>query len=172
MPIEIERKFLVISDSWRASCSKTERLKDGLVAASADRKVRVRIYADKATITIKSKRDRQIRLEYEYQIPIADAEELLSICDPFKVEKRRHYVNYAGYSWVIDEYEGLLSGTVIAEIELDDPHSNVPLPDWVGAEVTNDPAYGKIRMLTSQLSRADNSDSNMLHKCVLCYSGL
>jgi adenylate cyclase len=172
MAIEIERKFLVNGDSWRSLCWKTERLRDGLIAASADRKVRVRLYAEKATITIKSKRDHAVRLEYEYQIPFPDAEELFELCGPFKVEKIRHYVEYQSYSWIIDEYSGALSGIVIAEIELDHANSKIPLPNWIGSEVTNDPEYRKVRMLTSRLSHRDNSNPQSLHKCILCYSGL
>jgi len=172
MPIEVERKFLVNDDGWRACCSKSERLKDGLVAASADRKVRVRIYEGRATITIKSKRRHAVRLEFEYEIPIVDAEEILALCGPFRLEKQRHYVDYDGYSWVIDEYEGLLAGKVIAEIELDDEHKDIPLPKWIGTEVTHDPEYSKIRMLTSHLYQDHDLRETMLHKCVLCYSGL
>lgn len=174
MPLEIERKFLVVGDSWRALCSRTEHLKDGLVAASIDRKVRVRVYGGHATIAIKSKRIGNLRSEFEYEIPVEDAEALLELCGQFKLEKKRHHIDHKGSNWVVDEYEGILDGITIAEIEMDDVNSDVVLPDWVGCEITNDDNYRKIKMLTSRLTISPNDArlKDRMQKCILCYSEL
>jgi adenylate cyclase len=154
MPLEIERKFLVTDASWREQCTKSERLRDGLVAVSDGLKVRVRLYEDRATLAIKTKRVGGVRDEYEYEIPRSHAEELLAThCGYRKLEKTRHHVQHEGFQWIIDIYEGILKGVIIAEVELERPDAHVPLPKWVGREVTNDPRYTKLAMLLSEMER-------------------
>ncbi len=149
MAIEIERKFLIANDSWRKHAVSSEVLTDGLIAVSDGRKVRVRSYANRATLTVKTKRLGPVRAEFEYEIPIADAEELLSLCAETVLVKIRHRVPYKGFVWAIDEYEGLLNGVLLAEVELEDVLLEPQLPDWVGAEVTDDPRYRKINMVAA-----------------------
>jgi adenylate cyclase len=154
MATEIERKFLVADASWRAAAFRSERLVDGLVAAAEGRKVRVRLYEDRAPLPIKSPRDGLKRAEFEYEIPIADATELIAKhCGEKVLVKTRHYVEHMGFIWQIDEYQGLLQGVVIAEIELDSETDDAPLPGWIGREVTYDPDYRKINMLNARLAR-------------------
>jgi adenylate cyclase len=154
MPLEIERKFLVKDASWREQCTKCERLRDGLVAVSDSLKVRVRLYDDRATLAIKTKRVGAVRHEFEYEIPRSDAEKLLAEhCGYRKLEKTRHHLKHEGFRWIVDVYEGILKGVTIAEVELERPDVHVPLPKWVGREVTNDPRYTKLAMLLSEMER-------------------
>ena len=153
MAIEIERKFLLTGDGWRKLSVRQERLRDGLLATTADRKVRVRIYGARATLTVKAKAGSFHNAEYEYEIPVADAEELLARhCDGNLLTKTRHYVPYEGFMWEIDVYEGLLAGVVLAEVELPREGIDVPLPPWIGAEVTGQPDYKKINLQKARLA--------------------
>jgi adenylate cyclase len=154
MPVEIERKFLLTNDGWRSSVVRSERLRDGLVAATDGRKVRVRLYENRATLTVKSKQEHGRRAEFEYEVPRADAEEMLALyCGTNILEKIRHYVIFAGNTWEIDVYEGLLDGIILAEVELDRIDQELSLPEWVGEEVTGRPEFKKINMLSARKSR-------------------
>ena len=152
MPIEIERKFLVANDGWKASVVKTSRIRDGLVVSENGRKVRVRILEDGATLAIKGPRSGLSRREYEYKISTSEAEEILrTMCAGRHLEKVRHYVPHAGVMWEINVYEGLLEGIVIAEVELDREDRQLELPNWVGEEVTGDERYSKASMERERL---------------------
>jgi len=156
MPLEIERKFLVANDSWRALSVRSERLRDGLIAASDGRKVRVRLYENHATLTVKTKKEGPARAEFEYEIPVKDAEELITVhCAENTLTKTRYYVPHQGFTWEVDVYEGILSGVILAEIELERADVDVPLPDWIGPEVTGDPTYNKINMQKARLDLLD-----------------
>jgi CYTH domain-containing protein len=151
--LEIELKFLVDNDGWKNSAIRCVRIRDGLVTNSSDaHKVRVRVTDDVATVALKSQRNGQIvRHEYEYAIPLSDAEEMLcTLCDGNVLEKVRHFVSHAGDTWLVDSYRGLLDGVVLAEIELSDVDQTFMLPDWIGAEVTGDPKYSKINMVAAR----------------------
>ena len=144
LALEIERKFLVDDDSWRALSVRSEQLVDGLLATSKGRKVRVRIYGDRATIAIKTKKTGAVRHEFEYEIPMVDARHLITHeCRGDVVTKTRHYVPDHDLTWEVDVYEGELAGIVIAEIELANSASAPRRPGWVGREVTDDPRYRK-----------------------------
>jgi adenylate cyclase len=146
-PVEIERKFLVANDAWRQSAVRSVSIRDGLIAVYQDRKVRVRISGDIATVAIKGPRIGIVRPEFEYEIPIADAERMLSaICRDDTLEKQRFFVENAGATWHVDVYGGILQGVVIAEIELQQETQELILPGWVGKEVTGDSFYKKINM--------------------------
>jgi adenylate cyclase len=150
---EIERKFLLANDGWRTQYAHRKRIRDGLIATTAGRKVRVRAYADRATLTVKAKTNGSGDAEYEYEIPLTDAEELLATqCDGRVLSKTRYYVPYKGFTWEIDEYDGLLSGVVLAEVELSREDVEVPLPPWVGAEITGRPEYKKSNMRAARLA--------------------
>jgi CYTH domain-containing protein len=156
MPQEIERKFLVKDDAWRGHVVRSERLRDGILAASDGRKVRVRLYESRATLTAKSRQEQGRRAEFEYEIPRGDAEEMLALhCGSNVLEKTRHHVPFDGLDWEIDVYEGLLAGVILAEVELDRIDREVPLPAWIGEEVTGRPEYKKAAML--QARRAGRS---------------
>jgi CYTH domain-containing protein len=153
-PVEIERKFLVANDEWRQLAVRSVRLRDGLIAAYKDRKVRVRIAGDDiATVAIKGSRVGIAQAEFEYEIPIADAERMLSImCQDDTLEKERFFVDDGGATWHVDVYSGILQGVVIAEIELKQECQELILPHWIGNEVTGDSFYRKINMRARALS--------------------
>src|SRR5579871_3368967 len=103
MALEIERKFLVTDDRWRAQVLRSERLVDGLLATSKGRKVRVRLYAERATIAVKTRKKGPSRLEFEYDIPVCDARQLLDTeCGRTILAKTRYYVPYADFLWEVD----------------------------------------------------------------------
>ena len=146
-PVEIERKFLVKNDEWKLSIVRSVSIRDGLIAAYKDRKVRVRISEGAATIAIKGPRTGITRAEFEYEIPVPDAERILStICRDDTLEKQRFFVEDAGAVWYVDVYGGVLDGFVIAEIELKHETEEPVLPRWIGREVTGDWYYRKINM--------------------------
>jgi CYTH domain-containing protein len=153
-PVEIERKFLVTNDEWRQLAVRSVRLRDGLIATYKDRKVRVRIAGDdKATIAVKGRRVGIAQAEFEYEIPIADAERMLStICADDTLEKERFFVDDAEGTWHVDVYSGILQGIVIAEIELKHESQELILPRWIGKEVTGDPFFKKINMRARALN--------------------
>jgi adenylate cyclase len=147
-PVEIERKFLVASDEWKRSIVRSVSIRDGLIAVYNGRKVRVRIAGNVATIAVKGPRTGLTRAEFEYGIPLSDAERMLStICRDDTIEKQRFFVEHGDAVWHVDVYGGLLEGFVIAEIELKQETEELALPRWIGREVTGDSHYRKINML-------------------------
>jgi CYTH domain-containing protein len=150
MGIEIERKFLVASEKWRSLVQRSEHIRDGLIAASDDRKTRVRIIGERATLAVKTKRVNGLREEFEYDIPMADAERLLECCGNSILQKVRHYIECNSLLWEVDEYEGILTGVILAEVELDSVDQSIDLPEWIGRKVTSEPPYSKINMLRSR----------------------
>jgi len=150
--VEIERKFLLASNHWRSLVQRSVIIQDGLVVASDDRKTRVRIIGDKATIAVKTGRVAGVREEFEYDIPMTDAHRLMACCGGNVIVKTRHYVPHAGLTWEIDEYDGLLKGVILAEIELTAVDQAIDLPDWIGREVTSQPRYRKINLLRARQS--------------------
>ena len=148
MKLEIERKFLVANDDWKLDVKNSSVLRDGLLSGRGDNKVRVRIEGDNASITIKSATVGLTRTEYECPIPLVDAEEMLAnLCGRQVCHKTRFLVQCASHIWSVDVYGGVLEGVVIAEIELTHEQEDFVLPGWVGEEVTDQPGYGKWKML-------------------------
>ena len=141
MNIEIERKFLLISDDWRQRVVGT-LYRQGYLCTDPQRTVRVRVGGGTAILAVKGEGDGLARPEFEFPIPAADAEQLLARCclQPL-VEKYRYRIPFAGLIWEVDEFLGANRGLVLAEIELERVDQPVPLPSWVGAEVTADPRY-------------------------------
>ncbi len=139
--VEIERKFLVTGDAWRAG-ARGVRYRQGYLTADGRRSVRVRLAGDQGFITIKGPARGLTRAEFEYPIPAADAEHLLAeLCDPAQIDKVRYDVTHAGRHWVVDEFFGENRGLVVAEIELASETETVELPAWAGREVSGDPRY-------------------------------
>jgi adenylate cyclase len=152
-PVEIERKFLVANDEWRLSAVRSVSIRDGLIATYEGRKVRVRVSGNIATVAIKGPRTGIVRPEFEYEIPIADAERMLStVCGDQILEKQRFFVEDTGATWHVDVYGGILQGVVIAEIELKQETDELILPPWIGKEVTGDSFYKKINMRARALN--------------------
>lgn len=148
MPVEIERKFLVVSDDWRRNAARHVHIRDGLLGIAGDRKVRVRIADDAATLAVKSKVAKGRNVEFEYPIPLADAEYMLAHeCDGNLLGKTRYFVPFGGNTWEVDVYDDPLKGVVLAEVELPHEHAVVEVPDWIGEEVTGRPEWKKINML-------------------------
>jgi CYTH domain-containing protein len=138
---EIERKFLVIGDDWRQRAAGTT-IRQGYLCALDERTVRVRVAGDRGTLTIKGMVVGAARAEYEYEIPVGDAEELLNeLCERPLIEKTRYRVGNAGDTWEVDVFAGDNAGLTVAEIELEDESQAVVRPDWIGEEVTGDPRY-------------------------------
>jgi adenylate cyclase len=141
MPLEIERKFLVIAEDWRALARRAQRCRQGYLSRPPGLTVRVRRMGETASLTVKGPRDGIAREEFEYPIPVQDAEAMLRLCTTPLVRKVRHEVPCGGRTWVVDEYQGRAKGLVVAEVELDAPDEAVEAPGWLGAEVTHDMRY-------------------------------
>lgn len=139
MATEIERKFLVVGTDWRTPSGV--KMRQGYLNRDMERIVRVRIEGERAALTIKGMLKGATRAEFEYEIPLKDAEQLLAICDGPLVEKIRHRVPYQGFVWEVDEFLGDNAGLVVAEIELEREDQPYAKPHWAGAEVTYDPRY-------------------------------
>ena len=144
MQIEIERKFLLANDGWKHAVIDSRHFRDGLIASGENGKVRVRLSETRSTVTVKSARTGIRRTEFEYEVPRADAEAMLSVCCGAKiVEKTRYYVRHGEDVWDVDVYSGNLSGIAFAEIELQDEDQPFDRPHWLGMEVTGDARFGK-----------------------------
>lgn len=141
MPLEIERKFLVNGNGWKSG-DKAIPMKQGYLAVGPPASVRVRLEADSAKLNIKRSTLALSREEYEYDIPPAEAREMLDLlCGGRLVEKTRHIVEVAGKCWEVDVFEGRNKGLVVAEIELQSEDETFERPPWLGEEVTGDPRY-------------------------------
>ncbi len=151
MAEEIERKFLVDGDEWR-TLGRAEVFRQGYLSTVKERTVRIRAVGDQAWITVKGLTVGASRAEFEYPIPLSDAEQMLELCEQPIIEKTRHVVDTGGLRWEIDEFDGANRGLVVAEVELDDPDQPIELPDWVGAEVTDDPRYYNANLIAHPYS--------------------
>lgn len=140
MATEIERKFLVADASWNDGSSGT-RIAQGYLSADPDRSVRVRLTDGQAWITIKGRTTGISRPEFEYSIPPADAQKLLSLCLPGIIDKTRHRIPFGGHIWEVDVFHGANEGLVLAEVELAQESITPELPPWLGAEVSSDHRY-------------------------------
>lgn len=148
MSLEIERKFLVLDDRWRALAHQVVPMAQGYLndQAAMDSggqraSIRVRLEGDEAHLNLKSREIGRSRQEFDYLIPVDDARALLALCVGGRIEKRRHLVEHAGHLWEIDEFLGENAGLVVAEIELDDGDEAFEHPAWLGAEVTETSRY-------------------------------
>ena len=139
MATEIERKFLVQGTQWRNGTGT--KIKQGYLNRDKARTVRVRVRADHAFLTVKGLTQGASRAEFEYEVPLADAEELLKLSDGPIIEKTRYVVVHEGSKWEVDEFEGDNSGLVVAEIELQSQGEQFSRPPWLGREVTDDNRY-------------------------------
>ncbi len=139
MAIEIERKFLVIGDAWRAA--PAVYFCQGYLNRSKERTVRIRVADEQGFLTIKGASTGASRAEFEYEIPLADAKQLLGLCDGPLIEKYRRKISHEGMLWEVDEFLGENQGLVVAEIELESEAQTFAKPDWVGVEVTADARY-------------------------------
>lgn len=139
MPLEIERKYLVVGDGWKTV--EPIELRQGYLNSDKSRTVRVRVTNEDAYLTIKGITTGISRPEFEYSIPLEDAEQLLLLCSDSIIEKRRYVLPIGGLVWEVDEFFGSNAGLLIAEVELESENQPVTLPDWVGQEVSADARY-------------------------------
>jgi len=142
MKQEIERKFLVKGNAWRARATSARRLRQGYLCVDPGRTVRVRVAGDQAWLTIKGASTGAARAEYEYPLPLAEANRLLDeLCLQPIIDKTRHLVPHEGLTFEVDVFHGENDGLVLAELELEDAGATIALPAWIGAEVTGDERY-------------------------------
>ena len=149
MGLEIERRFLVQGDAWRAGVTGTQRLRQGYLAREDGVSVRVRVSGAAARLTIKGQGG-LMRPEFEYDIPAAEAEEMLALlCAGRSLVKTRHDVPIDGLVWAVDVFEGPLAGLVMAEVELPDAAHALRIPAWAVREVTDDRAYANAALASA-----------------------
>jgi adenylate cyclase len=154
--VEIERKFLLAGDAWRA-LGQPVLLRQGYLNADPARTVRVRIEGQGAALTIKGKNVGAVRGEWEYPIPVQDAAELLDkLCERPLIEKYRRRIVVGGHTWEVDEFLGENAGLAVAEIELAAEDAAFTKPDWIGAEVTGDPRYYNSSLIRLPFSQWKN----------------
>jgi adenylate cyclase len=142
MATEIEHKFLLANDDWRQHIQRSIYYKQGYLSSQPTSSIRVRIAGQQAWLNIKSATIGTTRQEYEYEIPLSDAQEILNTlcCKPL-IEKTRHFIPINQHLWEIDEFDGDNKGLVIAEIELQKTGEAFIKPSWIGAEVTHELRY-------------------------------
>jgi adenylate cyclase len=151
--VEIERKFLLAGTGWRA-LGQPVLLRQGYLSSQRERVVRVRVEGERAYLTIKGASVGATRAEWEYPIPLADANELLErLCEQPIIEKLRRRIEFGGNVWEVDEFLGVNQGLVVAEIELTAENQPFDKPEWIGAEVTHDQRYFNSNLVREPFSR-------------------
>lgn len=165
MPVEIERKFLVAGDGWRAQAHRVIPMAQGYLNSQAAMdlgeqrvSVRVRLEGEDARLNLKSREPGHTRQEFDYAIPVEEARALLALCVGGLIDKRRHLVEHGGHLWEIDEFLGDNAGLVVAEVELDAADEPFERPAWLGIEVTDAMRYYNLALASrpySQWSEAE-----------------
>lgn len=141
MAVEIERKFLIADlRAAIAAATRSERIVQGYLSANPDATVRVRLKGERGYLTVKSRNSGAVRGEWEYEIPGADARELLALSQTPVIDKVRYFVSHGPLTWEVDVFSSP-AGLAVAEVELPAADAELELPAWVGAEVTGDPRY-------------------------------
>lgn len=138
---EIERKFLVSGEEWRQH-AEGMHYRQGYLSTEDERTVRVRTNGEKGFLTIKGVSRGATRSEFEYEIPLEEAGQMLDeLCVKPLIEKKRYKIPYEGFIWEVDEFGGDNAGLILAEVELDSEEQEFTKPPWIGEEVTGDPRY-------------------------------
>jgi adenylate cyclase len=155
MAQEIERKFLVESDDYKTEAYKKIPIKQGYLSSNPERSVRVRIKGDQGFITIKGLGNASgaSRYEWEKEIPVAEVEALLKLCEPGIIDKMRHLVKSGNHIFEVDEFFGDNQGLVVAEVELSSENENFIKPVWLGTEVTGDKKYYNALLIKNQFTK-------------------
>ena len=149
MPVEIERKFLVNTIPTQ-QINRSKTVKQGYMVNDEHQVVRVRSMDSDHFLTIKSNTIGLSRLEFEYQIPQSDALDMFKhLCGSSIIEKTRHYIEFQGHTWEVDEFHGRNQGLVVAEIELKSEDEKFEIPGWVSDEVSHDPRYYNMNLMTN-----------------------
>ena len=152
MSVEIEHKYLVANDGYKSMATESHRLVQGYLSREKGRTVRVRICDDKAFLTVKGANTGASRPEFEYEVPLADAEQMLRLCPPPVIGKTRHNADIVRHEqdarWEVDEFHGQLHGLTFAEIEIPSVDYHYEVPPFVGRDVTDDPRFYNSRLTT------------------------
>lgn len=158
MAKEIERKFLV-KGNFKDQAVKSTRIVQGYLSSVPERTVRVRIKGDKGYLTIKGigNVSGASRFEWEKEIPVNEAEELLKICEPGVIDKTRYNVKVGNHTFEVDEFYGENEGLVIAELELSSENESFPKPQWLGEEVTGDTKYYNAMLMKNPFTKWNKS---------------
>lgn len=144
--LEIERKYLLETMDWKHEfIQSVTNIKQAYLFEDEDKSVRIRVRSDEAYLTIKMGKG-VTRNEFEYSIPVSDAEEMIEKAELLCLEKDRYVIHYGGKDWEIDVFKGKYEGLVLAEIELANENDEIALPSWIGEEVTNDPTYLNVNL--------------------------
>ena len=148
MALEVERKFLVKAD-YKHLAKESIRISQAYLSTVNERSVRVRVMGEKGYITVKGIGNESgvSRSEWEYEIPLSDANELLSICETGIIRKKRYIIDYKGHAFEVDEFYGENEGLVVAEIELCSEDENFDKPSWLGREITGEAKYYNLMLL-------------------------
>lgn len=143
MAQEIERKYLVKSEEFKELSNRSVRIIQGYLSSVPERTVRVRVKGEKGFLTIKGigSESGASRYEWEKEISVPEAEELLKICEPGVIDKTRYLVDYEGHTYEVDEFYQSNQGLIVAEVELESEEQKVHKPSWLGEEVTGDARY-------------------------------
>lgn len=141
MAYEIEHKYLVINDSYKEMATGKVNIRQGYLNRNPDRTVRIRTMGNKGFLTVKSRNHGAKRLEFEYEIPVSDAVEILKLAEPSIVEKTRYFIPYGNLIWEVDEFHGNLSGVIVAEVEIPNTDHTYEKPPFIGDDITGNPAY-------------------------------
>lgn len=158
MPVERERKFLVVAQSWLPLTSSSMQIAQGYLAISDTAEVRIRRVGDVGRLTIKSAGAAESRLEFEYDVPSEHVPHLFGLCGARTLTKIRHLVLHDGRRWEVDVYTGRHEGLVVAEVELDEWERLSDLPPWLGRELTGEQQYGNAALALSGLPLEPGSD--------------
>ncbi len=156
---EIERKFKVRSDRYKAEAVRSYRVTQGYLCCQPERAVRIRLKDGRGFITIKgaSNASGTSRYEWEREIPAEEALELLQLCEPFVIDKTRYEVERAGHTFEVDEFHGHNRGLVVAEVELADENEPFDPPEWLGEEVTGKKEYYNLYLSKTPYNRRDKA---------------
>jgi len=153
---EIERKFLVKIEEWQPK-SKGNLYLQGYLSTVKERVVRVRVIGDKGFLTVKGMTERFSRPEFEYEIPVRDAHQMLdTLCELPLIEKNRYREEHKGMIWEIDVFLGDNKGLVLAEVELESATQQFTLPSWIGEEVSEDPRYFNANLMKNPFRQWHN----------------
>ncbi|GAB6054174.1 CYTH domain-containing protein [Magnetospira thiophila] len=152
MATEIERKFLISNEGWRA-LAEGVLYRQGYLSTDKERTVRVRTVGSKGFLTIKGITVGMSRTEFEYEIPVDEANAMLdALCQQPIIEKRRYKIPLDGLVWEVDEFSGVNAGLIVAEVELDSEDQQFTKPDWIGTEVSGDFRYYNANLIAAPFS--------------------
>ena len=152
MPLEIERKFLVVSDDYKIN-QKSADIKQSYLSVAQNMAIRVRIEGIQTSLNIKSKKSERVNHEFEYIIPMDEAISLVKMSPYSLIEKTRDVVEYEGKTWEVDKFHTDNNGLTVAEIELDNENEEFGMPPWLGDEVTADSRYLNSNLAVNPFSK-------------------